>query len=32
MECVSPHVTTLHYVPPHQMYVLQFFTEVFSTL
>jgi len=28
-KCVSPYVTSLHYVKPHMMYVLQFFTEVF---
>ena len=28
-SCVSPHLTSLHYVPPHMMYVLQFLTEVF---
>ena len=30
-SCVSPQLTSLHYVPPHMMYVLQFFTEVFTT-
>ena len=28
-SCVSPQLTSLHYVPPHMMYVLQFLTEVF---
>ena len=29
-SCVSPHLTSLHYVSPHMMYVLQFLTEVFT--
>ena len=28
-SCVSPQLASLHYVPPHMMYVLQFLTEVF---
>ena len=28
-NCVSPHLTSLHYVKPHMMYVLQYLTEVF---
>ena len=28
-KCVSPYVTSMHYVKPHMMYVLQFLTEVF---
>ena len=27
--CVSPFLTSLHYVPPHMMYILQFLTESF---
>ena len=30
-SCVSPHLTSLHYVPPHMMYALQFLTEVFRS-
>ena len=28
-HCVSPYVISMHYVKPHMMYILQFFTEVF---
>ena len=29
-NCVSPHLTSLHYVKPHMMYILQYLTEVFQ--
>ena len=28
-RCVSPHLTSLHYVEPHMMYVLQYLTQTF---
>ena len=30
VDCVSPHVISLHYVDPQTMYVLHFMTEVFK--
>ena len=29
-DCVSPHLVSLHYVQPHMMYVLHYFTNQFT--
>ena len=28
-DCVSPYLVSMHYVPPHMMYVLEYFTNSF---
>ena len=28
-DCVSPYLVSMHYVPPHMMYVLDYFTNTF---